>query len=435
MHEEALLAQARVLRDKHEALARASGQNFNLFAILDRETDEVHTHSAILAELLNPNGSHGQGAAFARLFAMRFDIDDADIEKAQVLREVTVAEGSRADILMVVGGTCVVIENKIYADDQPKQLQRYHEYANGWPKSKVFYLTLRRDDPSEDSLGDLPLEMVTCISYECDVLAWLDDCIKEVARIPQIREILAHYEVLLRKLTGKSTGELKVDLKKLLENQQGDNYNFELVPDIAEAMTDFSVDKEWRFWQTLKRMLLEPDNGRPWRLKPVDGIEDASNPAKEVSEEVIRRAHESTRNRWYYGCTFRIETDLEPDRYRRDGLEVLLRVECEWGEGYYGLIAVEQTPNSSRLVYRSEAANSIFDEWRRRMSTPDDDWHTDHERWLAWRYPREYVDLRKTTWLAPEVIRKFVEKDCVTPLVRDICTSVDRIEGWEGGSG
>lgn len=50
--EEALLAQARVLKDKHDALAAATGESFNLFAILGMETDEVRTHASILAELL-----------------------------------------------------------------------------------------------------------------------------------------------------------------------------------------------------------------------------------------------------------------------------------------------------------------------------------------------------------------------------------------------
>ena len=57
MGTEALLALVRVVAEKHEALAAASGQSFNLFAILGRETDEVRTHSAILAELLDPTGS------------------------------------------------------------------------------------------------------------------------------------------------------------------------------------------------------------------------------------------------------------------------------------------------------------------------------------------------------------------------------------------
>ncbi|MYK84036.1 MAG: hypothetical protein F4024_15980, partial [Gammaproteobacteria bacterium] len=196
MREEALLAQAHVLTKKHEELAAATGQNFNLFKILGRETDEVRTHSAIIAELLNPKGSHGQGPVFARLFAKRFKIEipEAEIDSLQVWAEKTVGDNSRIDILMVAGDLCVVIENKIYAGDQPKQLERYHEHAAQWPCSKVIYLTLHGDGPSDDSLGELPKDEVDCRSYESDVLAWLNDCIKEVARVPQIREILAHYE-------------------------------------------------------------------------------------------------------------------------------------------------------------------------------------------------------------------------------------------------
>ena len=249
MGEEALLALVRVVAEKHEALAAASGQGFNLFEILKRETDEVHTHSAILAELLDPNGSHAQGSVFARKFAERFDIPKEGIEHARVWCERTLAKGSRADILMETDDICIVVENKIHADDQPRQLERYHAYAKEWDSHKVFYLTLHGEDPSEDSLGCLQRDEVVCISYESDVLAWLDDCIKEVARVPQIREILAQYQALLRKLTGKSTGELVMDLKELLVHEQGDTYNFELAPNVAKAMTAFSIETESKFWR------------------------------------------------------------------------------------------------------------------------------------------------------------------------------------------
>lgn len=63
-----------MVAEKHEALAAASGQGFNLFAILGQKTDEVHAHSAILPELLDPMGSHGQGPVFARMFAKRIGI-------------------------------------------------------------------------------------------------------------------------------------------------------------------------------------------------------------------------------------------------------------------------------------------------------------------------------------------------------------------------
>ena len=47
---------------------RESGDMFNIFEILKAEHYEVSTHSAILAELLNPKGSHGCTDLFLKSF-------------------------------------------------------------------------------------------------------------------------------------------------------------------------------------------------------------------------------------------------------------------------------------------------------------------------------------------------------------------------------
>ena len=57
---ESILDEVRVLKAKYDERAEVTGENFNVFSILDRESDEVKTHSAIIAELLNPRGSHSQ---------------------------------------------------------------------------------------------------------------------------------------------------------------------------------------------------------------------------------------------------------------------------------------------------------------------------------------------------------------------------------------
>ena len=61
--------------------------------------------------------------------------------------------------------TRIIIENKIFASDQHKQIERYFNYLhkndnndnNDNPKCKkyLFYLTLEGKDPSQYSLGDL----------------------------------------------------------------------------------------------------------------------------------------------------------------------------------------------------------------------------------------------------------------------------------------
>lgn len=425
MPEEALLALVRVVSEKHEALAAASGQNFSLFEILGRETDEVRTHSGILAALLDPNGSHGQGAVFARRFAERFGIPTGGIESAGVWREVKVANESRVDILMQIGDTRVVVENKIHAPDQPRQLERYHAYAKQSRSYKVMYLTLHGDSPGDDALGGLEGDEVLCISYERDLVAWLDDCIKEVARVPQLREILAHYQALLRKLTGTSTGELIMDLEALLRNKQGETYNFELAPRIAEVMAALSVREEWNFWRTLKERLQED------RRLTVLSERIAPDPSlNEVDEAVVRHAHGvGNKNKWFYGWTFRMESPAIAARSGAGDREVVLRVECDdstWG--FYGFAAVEKTPDGLRRLSRDDAPR-LFDDWRRRMAGVEPRWRTDGKLWLAWTYPAEDLPLHKPRgWLEPSVIRRFVEGEAVKALVADVLGTMDRLE-------
>jgi len=55
-----LLNQVSSIVTQYDKIARITGENFNVFNVLKLSTSEVRTHSALLAELLNPEGSHGQ---------------------------------------------------------------------------------------------------------------------------------------------------------------------------------------------------------------------------------------------------------------------------------------------------------------------------------------------------------------------------------------
>ncbi len=440
---DSFLAQASVLIDKHEELEIATGSVFNLFEILGTKTDEVHTHTRILAELLDPKGTHRQGAVFTKLFAKRVHIDDPGIEDARVCREKPITEG-QVDILIETKDTCVVIENKINARDQDRQLERYHAHASKYPTHKVYYLTLDGGKPSDISLGGLPVEKVECISYKSDVIPWLDDCIKEVALIPQIREILAHYRALLRNLTGTSTGELTMELKDLLAKKQGDRYNFEVAAKISDAMKEFSIECEMKFWEELKQGLLKADNERPWRLTEVQDIGDtASKPMlKEVNSCVIKNAHGNGQDKWFYGHTFGIESDSEPSRYREGDVEILLTVEFDGDTMYYSLIPVRQTDSGRhRIDWSCKDANDDSDGWRQRLKLQKNGWKVsdtqrdDRRWWLAWKVASNGVKfLKNRNSLTPEVLCHLSEKDAVGPLVKEIQEAIDLIEGCQRSS-
>lgn len=283
---ESILAQVRVLKAKYNERAEVTGENFNVFSILDRESDEVKTHSAIIAELLNPQGSHSQGILFLKLFLKKLQKGqmaqkeqeelreklkqiekDNEYDKFEVGVEVSFekkGQRSRIDILIESSDVCIVIENKIYAEDQKRQLGRYYEYALDTGKKRgIIYLTLGGDEPEERTLyGDgpdkiplcrrLPEDTVVCLSYEKFIDEWLGACIKEVARIPQIRETLHQYQMTVKKLTGQPINKrYAMTLKNIL--LEGRNYN--LISDLESAISEAKFDLKCKFWSELENQL------------------------------------------------------------------------------------------------------------------------------------------------------------------------------------
>jgi PD-(D/E)XK nuclease superfamily len=113
--------------------------------------------------------------------------------------------GGRIDIFIEDNqGNSISIENKIYASDQPTQIERYFNHNN--PRNKVLYLTLDGDEAPKISRGDLLNgKDYWCISYRETILLWLELCVKESAELPILRETIRQYIILLKKLTNQLT--------------------------------------------------------------------------------------------------------------------------------------------------------------------------------------------------------------------------------------
>ena len=149
---ENLLQQVSIIQKKYDEIAKITGENFNIFSIMRAESDEVRTHSRIIAEFLNPKGIHSQGSIYLELFFEGIEsLNDIkqnfDYENAQVLVEEHIgqidkhySEGGYIDIVVKDSKeNVVVIENKIYACDQKGQLLRYKKK---YPNCELIYLTL-----------------------------------------------------------------------------------------------------------------------------------------------------------------------------------------------------------------------------------------------------------------------------------------------------
>ena len=215
------------------------GENFNVFEVMHAQRDEVYTHSAIIASLLNPKWNHGCNSTFLKIFVDQLKeslpiVDfslDTDLEKCHVDVEYYIGSissgnesGGRIDIIIQseIRDKAIIIENKIYADDQKKQLYRYKYYAQTHYKSYILlYLTLDGHVPSNDSTSGELFSMEEgkdffCIDYKSFIRDWLIGCKEKATSSPVVRETITQYCNLILKLTNQdmesSTKEKLVDL-------------------------------------------------------------------------------------------------------------------------------------------------------------------------------------------------------------------------------
>lgn len=218
-----LLKEVSSISKKYDKIAEITGERFNLFKILGLQYNEVRTHSAFIGELLNPKGSHGQGDLFLKLFLSflkdkkiidaLFEMESCCVEVEKYIGTVNkdYPYGGRIDIIISNATHAIIIENKIYAGDQPKQLIRYSNYAKKYYSEesqknyRIFYLT-REGEPCKD-WDDNNNGKYYPLSYKDDILLWLKECLKEAATLPHIRESLSQYIHLIEYLTNQSTND------------------------------------------------------------------------------------------------------------------------------------------------------------------------------------------------------------------------------------
>jgi hypothetical protein len=221
--------------------------NFNYINLLKGYSDEV-THSRIIAEFLNPFGSHYQKTLFLKLFFETVGLKNYSVEKWEVYTEYSTKQNRRIDILLKhEKHGYLIIENKIYADDQNRQIHDYIEnFIDEKKPIKVFYLTLYKRSPNKDSLGDFKIENNKIfnknheviadyknITYE-DILKWLEFSKKEVENICSLKEALYQYIKTVRKILNKE--EDIMNLKDFLLKDENKEYLIDLIENQNEII-------------------------------------------------------------------------------------------------------------------------------------------------------------------------------------------------------
>lgn len=191
------------LREAGKAIAehdKLHAVRFNVFEYVEPDENRL---SAILAELLNPKGAHGQGDVFLLLFAERLKAAiTLETHRAKVYCEETTGYIAnplrRIDIVIDFGSYGIGIENKPWAGEQFKQLEDYHDHLNRRYKGRFLLVYLSGSGELPESI-DLSAHArrkeqnrFRFLDYRNGITGWLGDCIL-ACQAESVKWFLRHF--------------------------------------------------------------------------------------------------------------------------------------------------------------------------------------------------------------------------------------------------
>lgn len=162
--------------------------SYNIFRVLGVFQTEV-VMCRMLADLLNPDGSHGRKEVYLKSFmeqVLKRKLPDEELKTVHVYVEYPIPGRKRID-LVIRGQSCFIpIEVKMEAPDQNNQCYDYYQYACRMDENtQMVYLTRNGDYPAEYSLCSadgkdmLPEDKLLCISFSKDITGWLEEILSK----------------------------------------------------------------------------------------------------------------------------------------------------------------------------------------------------------------------------------------------------------------
>lgn len=223
----------------------------NIAEIMNRHHLE-NQHSNILAFLLDPNEKHNHkdfGESFLSLLK-NIGLSLKGNSIVSVKREDTTDEARRIDIFIETDSDYIIIENKIYADDQPKQITDYLESSEKLIGSRenifVVYLTPFPKKPSEDSISSEELQILINnnhfinLTYNKDILLWLENLKNFKEGEETLKAGLLQYIDVVKAITNQrqETFNMDQEISKELVKVYG-NLNREQLREKMTALYEF----------------------------------------------------------------------------------------------------------------------------------------------------------------------------------------------------
>lgn len=253
------------------------GNYYNIFNELSIYSDEVK-HSSYLKSFIDPNGFHGCGHHFFDSFIKNIGInpnDDnfswlKDYDDINVYVEYFIGNRDhqtenyiedfygRIDLLIEHSkkNKAIVIENKIYAKDQPQQLKRYYDFSakkygeinkDFW----LYYLTLDNKIPSVQSYEGVRLDDIRCISYQNHILKWIEISLTHFGLNENVFSSLKQYAQIIHQITNQS-----LDINAtLLKQEKYSSLTTTITTDIIGKRDDLRKEFFIELYNNLKEKL------------------------------------------------------------------------------------------------------------------------------------------------------------------------------------
>lgn len=236
---------------------REKENKYNIFSMLKQEEKEEGCHSRVIFNLINDCEKNKLEKRFLELFFEEVLDEEFDKKKKYfVEREKNLGEHGRADLFIEDSeGKAYLIEMKINAGDQPKQLSRYNQYLkkNYKDNYEIYYLTLSGYDPSSYSLkGRGKIEYIT-ISFVDNIYNWIKKCIEELEENNKILKInLEQYLETLTKITNRIGEEQKMDFIEMMKKGN----NFRVAQEIVSNFEEIKVGIKENFLSELRERII-----------------------------------------------------------------------------------------------------------------------------------------------------------------------------------
>ena len=161
--------------------------------------------SDVLAFLLDPKESHGQGDLFLRLMFDRLGLlaDAKCIQHATVRREAAthnILNSRRRMDIVVDAGAWLAIENKVDSPEQPEQVKDYldhlHHYTRHSSSVRAALIYLSPNGRPPESVSEMQIDEIKasvelhCWNYHVELRQWLESCQRDCAA-PKICQFLS----------------------------------------------------------------------------------------------------------------------------------------------------------------------------------------------------------------------------------------------------